>query len=76
MPQLSPQTLMMAVQAVEAEIARLKESVDGDITALEPDIQELMLSYSRAAMELKASYLDARKSTPGLPAYNQLVGGE
>jgi hypothetical protein len=76
MPQLSPQTLMMAVQAVEAEIARLKESVDGDITALEPDVQELMLSYSRAAMELKASYLDARKSAPGLPAYNQLVGGE
>jgi hypothetical protein len=39
-------------------------------------VYTLMLAYSRAAMELKASYLDARKSAPRLPAYNELVSGE
>jgi hypothetical protein len=73
MLEVSVQTLMMSVQAVAAEIAGIKESVAGDLGELEPDMQELMLSYSKAAMELKARYLDARKSAPSLPPYEQLV---
>lgn len=76
MANVSPQTLVMAVQAVDAEINRIKESVSGDITELEPDIQELLLSYSQAAMELRALYLDERQSTPSLPPYEQLVISE
>jgi hypothetical protein len=75
MAELSAQTLVMEVQAVDAEISRIKDSVAGDISELEPDSQELLLSYSLAATELKTAYLDARRSAPGLPPYERLVGG-
>ena len=71
MAEVSGRTLMMAVQAVDAAISRIKES--GDPSDLEPDLEELLFSYSRAEMELKAAYLEARKSSPGLPPYEQLV---
>jgi hypothetical protein len=71
MAEVSGRTLMMAVQAVDAAISRIKES--GDPGALEPDLEELLFSYSRAGMELKAAYLEASKSSPGLPPYEQPV---
>ncbi len=74
MTTLSAQTLVMAVQGVDAEIRRIKDSVDGDIAELEPDEQELLLAFSQAATELKAAYLDLRLSEPGIPPYEQLVG--
>jgi hypothetical protein len=73
MVKVTVQTLMMSVQAVNAEIASIKESVGGNLRALDPDLQELMLSYSQAAMELKQRYLEARASSPSLPPYEQLV---
>jgi len=36
MTMLSAQTLVLAVQGVDAEIRRIKDSVGGDITELEP----------------------------------------
>jgi hypothetical protein len=71
MAEVSGRTLMMAVQAVNEAISRIKAS--GDPDELEPDLEELLLSYSRAEMELKAAYLEARRSTPGLPPYEELV---
>jgi hypothetical protein len=73
MANLSANTLTMAVQGVNAEICRLKESVGGDITELEPDDQELLLAFSQAAMELKAAYLEVSRSTPGMPPYEHLI---
>jgi hypothetical protein len=73
MANLSANTLTMAVQGVNAEICRLKESVGGDITELEPDDQELLLAFSQAAMELKAAYLEMSSSTPGMPPYEYLI---
>ena len=73
MTTLSTQTLVMAVQGVNAEICRIKDSVGGDIAELEPDEQELLLAFSQAATELKAAYLDLRLSAPGMPPYEQLV---
>lgn len=73
MASLSPNTLTMAVQGVNAEIRRLKDNVNGDITELDPDDQELLLAFSQAAMELKAVYLEMSRTTPGMPPYEQLV---
>ncbi len=75
MTTLSAQTLVMAVQGVEAEICRIKDSVGGDIAEREPDEQELLFAFSQAATELKAAYLDMRSSVPGMPPYEQLVSG-
>jgi hypothetical protein len=73
MPSLSANTLTMAVQGVNAEICRIRDSVGGDITELEPDDQELLLAFSQAAMELKAVYVEMARSTPGMPPYERLV---
>lgn len=75
MADLSAQTLVTMVQAVAAEIRRIKETAGGEIAELAPDDQELLLAFSQAAMELKAAYLDAREFAPGMPPYEQLVGG-
>jgi hypothetical protein len=75
MAELTSQTLIMVVQAVDAEIRRLKDSVGGDLTELDPDAQELLLSYSNAATELRNHYLQARRFTPSLPPYDRLVPG-
>lgn len=71
---LSARTVMMAVQAVDAVIRRIKASVDGDIARLEPDDQETLLAYSQAATELKSAYAEVRRANPGMPPYEQLGG--
>lgn len=73
MSELSAQTLVMTVQAVDAEIRRIKDSVNGDITKLEADVQEVLMSFSQAAMELKGYYIERRSADPGMPPYEQLV---
>jgi hypothetical protein len=72
MQQISDNTLVMAIQGVAAEIRRIKSTVDGDVTELEADDQEVLMAFSQAAMELKAAYLAEREATPDLPPYEQL----
>jgi hypothetical protein len=73
---LSVRTLVMVVQAVDAEIRRMKASVGGDLAQLEPDDQEMLHAYSLAAMELKSAYADACRANPGMPPYEQLVADD
>ena len=72
MAELSDPALTMAIQAVASEMQRIQG--DADMADLEPDDQELLLAYSRAAMELKAAYLQARQIRPQLPSYETLTG--
>jgi hypothetical protein len=74
MAPLSLRTQMMAIQAVNAEIKRITAPVAGNLSKLEPDNQELLMSYSLAAMELKEMYFNERKSAFNFPSYEQLVG--
>lgn len=71
MPEVSGRSIMMAVQAVSSEIQRI--AGDGPASELDPDDQELLLSYDRCAAELKAAYLEARKTVVNLPPYEKLV---
>jgi hypothetical protein len=70
---LSSGTLMMAIQGVQAEIVRIVALVGGSLENLEADDQEPLLSFDRAAAELKELYLLAVRGQPGLPAYESLV---
>ena len=74
MAPLNLRTLMKAIQAVNAELRRFTAPVAGDPGKLEPDHQELLLSYSLAAMELKEMYVNQRASASKFPSYEQLVG--
>jgi hypothetical protein len=72
MAELSDPALTLAVQAVAIEMQRIRG--DADVADLGPDDQELLLAYSRAAMDLKAACLQARQLRPRLPAYETLIG--
>jgi hypothetical protein len=69
--EVSIRTLMVALQVLGAEMSRIEEELARDPG--EPDLTELLLSYSKAEMEMKARYLEARELNHSLPPYEQLV---
>ena len=74
MPEISNQTLVIAVQAIAGEIRELREAVaDGEAT-----IEELQLLEDRlqAAEDLQRAYRIAAQSVLNLPPYDELTGGE
>jgi len=70
---MSSSTLVMCIQAVQAEMARLRQSVAGELGELPPDEQEMLLAYAKAASELARLHAAARAAEPGLPPYDELV---
>lgn len=75
MPDVSGNTLMMAVQAVQESIATLQgrlRSGEGD----ELDDTEMLLAYERAADELRRAYEIARLNTGNLPPWEDLVAAD
>ncbi|WP_164001634.1 hypothetical protein [Pyxidicoccus caerfyrddinensis] len=73
MPEVSGRTLVMAVQAVDAELRRLEEELERAGDDADPDLQELTLCYSLAADDLQEAYLQALQSASNLPPYERLV---
>jgi hypothetical protein len=64
---------MMAIQAVDAKTKQLTHEIgqadDQDLSDLEED----MLAFSKAQMELKDIYIDRQKESDNLPPYEELV---
>ena len=72
MADVSGNTLLMAVQAVNDAIAILDERIrDGSGDPL--DDTEMLMSYTRAADELRSAYEVARLTATNLPPYDELV---
>ena len=73
MLEITENTLIMAIQAVADAVHDLRdECAETDSSDL-PDIQELLLSYSIAAGELKAAYAKLSETGTDLPPYAELV---
>jgi hypothetical protein len=75
MPEISGRTLAVVIQALDEKIGLLQskvESLDADDSNL-PDIEDELLSCTKAAHELRESYADALRSLGNLPAYGSLV---
>ncbi len=70
MPDVSGWTLVMAVQAVQSEILRLRRLSDENVV---PGDELLLVDYETAAEELEAAYTEASRLQPNLPPYAQLV---
>ena len=72
MPEVSGNTLLMAVQAVDDAIkaleARLRQPAGDPL-----DDTEMLLSYTRAADELRSAYEIARLNTGNLPPYDEVI---
>jgi len=70
MPDISGNTLALAIQAVDIEMCRL-DALSEDVIV--PDDQELLVQYHVAAQELKRAYTIAAELEGNLPAYSLLV---
>ncbi len=72
MADVSGNTLLMAVQAVQDAIAAIDERIrDGSADPL--DDTEMLMSYTRASEELRSAYEVARLTASNLPPYADLV---
>lgn len=73
MPQITNQTLVIAIQAVAWEVRSLRESI-ADGSAEEDDYQ-LLEDWLHAAEDLERAYEAEAKTVINLPPYHELVGG-
>ena len=73
MPEVSAKAIAVSIRAVQAEIERLQDDVkNGDEEDI-PDTQELLLSASLAAQELKKAYEHALRMSNNLVPYEELI---
>jgi hypothetical protein len=73
MPEISNQTLVIAIQAVAAEIRALREAVTSG--EAEPEEHQLLEDRMQAAEDLERAYDLAARTVLNLPPYDELVGG-
>ena len=71
--ELKPQTLIVAIQCVAAEIKAIdKQLQDGDPPNA-GELEQLLLAYDLAADDLKDAYEAAQDRWDGLPVYEDLL---
>jgi len=73
MLQIDNRTLVMAIQAVAAEIRSLRKHVQGEDA--DPELEQLLEDYIQAADRLEEAYDEAATTAFDLPPYDELVGG-
>lgn len=73
MTPLSGQTLVVAIQAVDSELRNLHQEITEAAGPEKADLQALLVSYARAAEELKEAYLDVLEPGTNLPPYLELL---
>lgn len=70
---ISAHTLTMAVLAVDARINELQEQIARSRDPALSDLEQELLSYSKAEMELRRLYVQMQKASDNLPPYEELV---
>lgn len=73
MPQISGSTLMMVIQAVDDKIHQLIEQLETDDSPQASELELLLLSFEKAAQELKFGYEEAQRTVSNFPPYQELV---
>lgn len=71
--QLKPQTLMVAIQCVAAEIAAMDRQLNEGNPEHAAELEQLLVSFDLAADDLKTAYLAAQEQFGGLPPYEELA---
>lgn len=73
MPQISANTLVVAIQAVDAQVRQLRKTVERDDAEVEE--MQLLEQWEDAARDLERAYDVEAKDALNLPPYDELVGG-
>jgi len=73
MPEIATDTLIIAIQAVDAQVRQLRKAVERD----DADVEEMQLleSWEDAARDLEKAYDVEAKDVLNLPPYEELLGG-
>lgn len=73
MPEISNQTMIIAIQTVASQIQALRVALaDGEADA---EDYQLLEEHLQAAEDLEHAYDVATRTVLNLPPYNELVGG-
>lgn len=70
---LQPQTIMVAIQSVEAEIRLLDQKLKNDEVDDAAELEQILVSYDLAAADLKACYEEMLEQHSELPSYDVLI---
>jgi hypothetical protein len=71
--QVKPQTLMVAIQCVAAQIKTMDRRLQEDAPSDAAELEQLLVSFDLAAADLKSAYQEALNQYGGLPPYDELV---
>jgi hypothetical protein len=71
--ELKPQTLAIAIQCVSTIIKILDERLGDDQSEAAADLEQRLVSFDLAEMDLKAAYELATVKYDGLPPYEDLL---
>lgn len=71
--QIKPQTLMVAIQCIAAEIKLIDKQLEGNEPDNAAELEQLLLTFDLAADDLKVAYEIAFNQYSELPAYEVLV---
>ena len=76
MAEVSGLSLSIAVQAIAAEMRAMEQerSATAEDSSERADLDELLLSYWKAAQEIKRAYIEEQQSSDNLSPYEDLVG--
>ena len=70
---LQPQTVMVAIQSIEAEIRLLDQKLQNDEADNPAELEQVLVSYDLAAADLKACYEEMLEQDSELPSYEELI---
>lgn len=70
--QIKPQTLIVAIQCVAAEIHTIGRQLEDDAPDNAAELEQLLVSFDLAADDLKVAYEEALKQYSELPPYDDL----
>ncbi|HET7562968.1 MAG TPA: hypothetical protein VFJ87_11380 [Rhodanobacteraceae bacterium] len=73
MPDIATETLMVAIQAVDAQVRQLRKAVDCDDAEVEE--MQLLEQWEDAARDLERAYDVEARGVLNLPPYSELLGG-
>jgi thiamine kinase-like enzyme len=72
MPDITINTMILAIQAVAAQVKDLRTTVASDDA--QPEEMQQLEEWLEAAEDLEQAYDTAAKTVLNLPPYNELVG--
>jgi hypothetical protein len=71
--ELKPQTLMVAIQCVAAEIRAIDRQLEDEEPDNAAELEQLLVTFDLAADDLKTAYEAALRQYGELPPYEELI---